>query len=221
MKKILVSIIFLTFLLNLCSAQVGIKAGVNLATLVFENEEESFENLSDNSVTGFLAGVFFPIPISDNFELQPELLFIQKGNKSSYDLSLLSQKVESRTFYNYVELPVIAKFIFGPEIARIYVSGGGFAGLSINGKQELETTNTTTNTTTESVRDFDFSDEDERKRLNYGASLGAGAKLGKIVVDLRYTIGLNNLLDNDANNNNDNNLQLMTRGLAASIGIQF
>lgn len=221
MKKVLISIIFLTGLYTSSIAQIGIKAGVNLATLVFENEEQNFENLSDNSITGFLAGVFIPIPISKNFEIQPELLFIQKGNKSSYDVSLLAQKVESRTFYNYLEVPLIAKVIFGPEIARIYVSGGGFAGLSLNGKEELETTNTTTNTTVETVREFDFSDEDERKRLNYGASLGAGVNLGKLVIDLRYTIGLNNLLDNDANNNNDNNLELMTRGLAASVGIQF
>ncbi len=73
--------------------QVGINAGVNVASLKYENDSQNLENLDENFINGLAAGLFFNLAISDNFHIQPEVLFPQKGNKNTYELSTLSQSL--------------------------------------------------------------------------------------------------------------------------------
>ncbi|HMX39843.1 MAG TPA: outer membrane beta-barrel protein, partial [Saprospiraceae bacterium] len=69
--------------------------------------------------------------------------------------------------------------------------------------------------------DFSFDDKDDAKRLNTGLVAAAGVNFGKVVLDLRYNFGLNNLIDADASNANDNDPLLQTRAIAITAGYKF
>ena len=100
-----------------------------------------------------------------NFSVQPELNYVQKGTKI--------KGVDGKSTYkfNYLEVPVLAKYSFGP----VYVDAGPSLGLRIARNDNAKT----------------FTDT---KRLDFGVQGGLGVAVpagpGKIVLDGRYDLGL-------------------------------
>ncbi|MDO8366831.1 MAG: porin family protein [Saprospiraceae bacterium] len=214
--------IIATFLIPQSQAQVAIKAGVNFASISESASLETYESLKNNSVTGFQAGISFDLGLSEMFTIQPELLYIQKGGKSTYSINA-ENKFVSRLYYNYVEVPVLAKLKFYKEDGGgFYLLGGPFIGLAISGKSKRTTTLLGESTTVEEDFNFDNDDEAERqKRTDWGVSFGGGVKFGHMFIDARYNLGINNLLDTDANNQNDNAPYRRTRGIGLTLGYEF
>lgn len=210
------------FLTPLVQAQVAIKAGVNFASISESATLEEYESLKNNSVAGFQAGLSFDLGLSDVFTIQPELLFIQKGGKSTYVINE-NNKVVSRLYYNYVEVPVLAKLKFYKEDGGgFYLLGGPFVGLAIGGKSKTTVTLLGNTTTSEDEFNFDNDDEaDRQRRTDWGVSFGGGVKFGHMFLDARYNLGINNLLDTDANNQNDDKPYRRTRGLGLTLGYEF
>ena len=204
-------------------AQIGIKAGVNLANMA---QDESIENYSDyekKSVVGFQAGLTLDLGLSDLFTIQPEVLYIQKGGKSTFTAND-NNKLESRYYYNYVEVPVLAKLKFygADGGSGFYFLAGPYVSLALSGK--VKTDLTVLGQTTSTEDDFVFNNDDARaraKRLDYGVSFGGGIKINRLFLDLRYSYGLNNVLDNDADNNNDDKPFLRHRGIGLTAGVEF
>lgn len=204
------------------NAQASIKAGVNLASISESADLESYESLKQKSVVGFQAGIAFDLGLSKVFTLQPELLYIQKGGKASYVIDE-NNKLVNRLYYNYVEVPVLAKLKFyDSEGSGLYIVGGPFIGLALSGK--LKSTTTFLGQTTTSEDDFKFENDDpgeRQKRTDWGVSFGAGLKMGKAYLDARYNLGINNILDDDTDNQNDNKPYRRTRGLGLTLGFEF
>lgn len=199
------------------NAQVAVKAGVNFSNMLFEEDENSLEGLAKDGAVKFTAGVVFILPIGDVVALQPELLFVQKGAESSY--TLLGQEVTNKLNYNYFDIPLLLRFSLGDTYGEglgIYFNGGIYAGYAINGKSETSTPLGTTET------DFTFDSADDQRRLDFGLAAGGGLTIGNLFFDLRYVHGTNNLLDDDANNNNDGEFKkLQHRGLSLTAGLTF
>lgn len=210
------------FLIPQSQAQVAIKAGVNFASISESARLEEYETLEEKSVAGFQAGLSFDLGLSDMFTIQPEVLFIQKGGKSTYKIND-DNKIVSRLYYNYVEVPVLAKLKFYKESGGgFYLLGGPFIGLAIGGKTKTSTTVLGETTTTEDDFNFDNDDEAERqRRTDWGVSFGGGVKFGQIFLDARYNLGINNLLDTDSNNQNDEAPYRRTRGIGVTMGYEF
>jgi len=219
---LLAGVLAITFLIPQAQAQVAIKAGVNYASISESASLEEYESLENKSVAGFQAGLSFDLGLSSMFTIQPELLFIQKGGKSTYVFNA-DNKVVSRLYYNYVEVPVLAKLKFYQEDGGgLYVLGGPFIGLAISGKSKTTTTLLGNTTTSEDDFNFDNDTEAERqRRTDWGVSFGAGVKFGHMFLDARYNLGINNLLDSDANNQNDNKPYRRTRGIGVTLGYEF
>ncbi|MEO0724223.1 MAG: porin family protein [Bacteroidota bacterium] len=198
-------------------AQVALKAGVNFSNMLFEEDEQSVEDLARNGAVKFIGGLSFILPLGNAVAIQPELLFAQKGAETT--LTILGEDITTDYTYNYLDIPLLLRLSLGDthgEGLGIYVNGGVYAGYAFSGK-----------TNTSSVlgnfeNDIEFDGEDDQRRLDYGFALGGGLTLGNLFFDLRYTHGTNNLLDDDANNNNDNGLKtLQHRGLALTTGLIF
>jgi hypothetical protein len=209
--------------LPLSQAQVAIKAGVNFASISESASLEEYESLKNNSVAGFQAGLSFDLGLSDVFTIQPEVLFIQKGGKSTYTIND-NNKIVNRLYYNYVEVPVLAKLKFYGEDSGsgFYLLGGPFIGLALGGK--YKTTTTLLGETTTAEEDFNFDNDDEadrQRRTDWGVSFGGGVKFGHMFLDARYNLGINNLLDSDSNNNNDDKPYRRTRGIGLTLGYEF
>ncbi len=203
-------------------AQIAIKAGVNIASISESARLEQYESLKNNSVTGFQAGLAFDLGLSEFFTIQPEVLYIQKGGKSTYQLNE-DNKIVSRLYYNYVEVPVLAKLKFFSESGKgLYILAGPFVGLALSGKVKTTTTLLGDTTTEEDKFEFDNDDKGERqRRTDWGVSFGGGLKFGHVFLDARYNLGVNNLLDNDADNQNDDKPYRRTRGIGVTLGYEF
>ncbi len=219
---LLAGVLAITFLIPQAQAQVAIKAGVNFASISESSRLEGYESLKNNSVAGFQAGVSFDLGLSKVFTIQPELLYIQKGGKSTYVFNE-DNKIVSRLYYNYVEVPVLAKLKFYKEDGGgFYILGGPFVGLAISGKTKTSTTLLGNTTTSENDFNFDNDNEaDRQRRTDWGVSFGGGVKFGHVFLDARYNLGINNLLDSDDNNQNDNAPYRRTRGIGVTLGYEF
>lgn len=176
------------------------KAGVTLSKFGGSDIEDAKFNL------GFTLGVGFNFPIGEGaFSLQPELNFIQKGAK--YEEGDYSEKLK----LNYLEIPILAKATFG-EVTKFYVNVGPSLGYGLNGKVKVK------EGSLEEDFDVNFGDEvDEiEKRMDVGLQLGAGVIIAeKIMIDLRYGLGLTSL--NEESKVKNNVLQF-TVGVPLSIG---
>ncbi len=88
-------------------AEIGLKAGLNLANLSGDFGDDSFEN-----ATSFHGGAYARFMINDNFGIQPEALFSRVGGEAETgELSLR---------YDYFSLPVLARFkVVGPLYAHV------------------------------------------------------------------------------------------------------
>ncbi len=165
--------------------------------------EESFMEFSEttDSKLGFAAGLYVEKPLSDMFSLQFEALFVQKGGEDEFGSETLS----------YVDIPVLLKVNI-PLDGDItpYVYGGGFAGYLIDAKAEDNG---------DSYDIDEFLDD-----FNYGVAFGAGVSFGMFNVDIRYDMGLANILDADdevAGMFGEEGLEVSTKGFMLTAGITF
>ncbi|UTN06120.1 PorT family protein [Flavobacterium bizetiae] len=86
--------------------KLGVKAGLNLSSLSFDESE-----LNSSNKTGFTAGIMVEIPLAKNFSLQPELLYSQQGTKSSFsDSDVTNSHYKSTIDLNYLNIPVMLKY---------------------------------------------------------------------------------------------------------------
>ncbi len=158
----------------------GFKFGLSLANWSGASIDEEF-----TSRTGFAAGVYLGLKISEGFSLQPEILYVQKGTK----IADSDSKVVFRA--DYLEIPILAKYAFSlsPDV-RIFVFAGPAIALKVSGKLFVE------------VDDFsDSYDLEELKSTDIGLAFGGGIEIPlgalRLSADLRYTLGLTNIYEGD------------------------
>ena len=154
------------------SVNFGVRAGINLANV----EVEGFGVSSSADLrVGVVLGAFADIGISENFSVQPELQFIQKGFKNNDN--------DDKLLLNYLEVPVLAKYSFGAGATRGFVQAGPSFGFALSSNAESGGVK----------EDIDF-DQDGVKRGDVGLTFGAGVDFGAIFIDFRYTLGLSKWL---------------------------
>lgn len=169
MKKLLtIACLFLaiTFIARQARAQVdfGIRAGVNFSTLY-----NTFDDV--DTQTGLLAGVYLQIPVSNNFIIQPELLYSAKGVEDE-------EPAGAEVFHlNYITVPLFLKYKFTLQGALTpYIAAGPYIAyltdnyVTRDGKTVTEEVS--------AIRDYDI-----------GASIGAGLEYSGFNFGVRYSIG--------------------------------
>lgn len=207
MKKYILVAVMAIASVSLTTAQevrLGIKGGVNFATF-------SGDNLGDvKSLTGFHIGGLVEIPLSEQFSVQPEILYTAQGSKyheKGTELGV-SYSYDVKQKLDYIQVPVMAKFYAieglsieaGPQIAFLTSSkvdyDGNIGGIGASGEEDLD-----------NVSDIDF-------------SIGAGASyrlpMG-LFFTARYNFGLSNLNDSS----NSENQKIHNRVAQLSVGYSF
>lgn len=223
MKKI--SFLFTTTALFLLTAvttqaQIGIKAGATLSSLSQDAFFNDAENITDNSLWGIQAGLFAELPLGDFFSIQPEILWMQKGGNTEFDIADSGINQDYRI--NYIEIPVLAKIKTGTTDdvgVGLFFYGGPFISYALNGKISNEITFLDDSIENEDI-DIDF-DEDNQRRIDWGAAFGLGVNLGNLMLDLRYDLGINNLLDDEFEADEDDEPYLRTRSIGLTLGYRF
>ncbi len=190
------------------SLSFGIRTGINSATV--NVEDESGLNVEPESRTGLDIGLMLEIGLTEDFSIQPEIHYMQKGFEQVFEI--LGDEFESELSLNYLEIPILAKYSFGSETVRGFVNAGPSLGYALSGKT-IESFNGDKEET-----DLDF-EEEEFSRLDFSFALGGGIgfKTGPatIFVDVRYLLGLSNLDDSE------NDTTVRNRGLGFAVGAMF
>lgn len=155
---------------------VGIRGGLNLAS--FHGDDAGGGNLVPKNRTGFSGGVFVGIRLTQNFLIQPEVLYSQKGVK--YWISGVGEGFTVKV--DYVEIPVLLKACFGSGGVKPSVFAGPAVAFKVRAKIVIEDEE-------ESAEDF--------RGTDFGGVFGAGLDVavgsGSFTIDGRYTLGLRTL----------------------------
>jgi hypothetical protein len=126
----------------------GLKAGVNYSN-VYDSRGEEFRT---DPKLGLAVGAFFAIPLGTYLGLQPEVLFSQKGFKSTG--RILGSSYNLTRTSNYVDIPLF--FAFKPSEFITLLAGPQFSYL-------IKQTDAFANTTTTIEQEKEFGKADIRK----------------------------------------------------------
>jgi len=192
------------------------KVGVSWTSVSFNDDinDQYAGDFDYGSKAGLIIGIAAAIPLGgDMFTLQPELLFHQKGYTSKYEDSEVSESY--RTTLNYLEVPVLAIVNFG----KFYAATGPYIGFGVGGKYTGH--NTYQGQTAAHEGKIKFGEEPDNyhgsnayvNAFDFGIQLGAGVKVSVIVIDLRFGLGLTDLIDKQ-----DLNTQTLNRSLQLTVG---
>ena len=161
-------------------AQLGIKAGVNMATEIRSLKQEDIEaGFSPENLNGFHIGLVYQSTFAETrWSTEIGALLSQKGSFFSY------KEIDIMTAYNelnYAEVPINIRYTLSLGALGIYGSAGVYAGYLFEGK--------TVNETKEEILYMKFSELVDK--LDYGYSLGAGVELlDKIQLGVTWTRGI-------------------------------
>lgn len=207
MKKLLIILGLVSMMMLGTSAfagnEIGFKAGLNIANLTDDAE------LPD-SYMGIGGGIFYKIAMMDgNISFQPELLYMMKGDK------VTEGNMEGKYKLSYLEIPVLVKYEIPTEgnfKPNVYL--GPVLSILMSAKAE-ESDGTVTDE--EDIKDF-------LKSADFGSTFGAGfgykvGEKGMINFDVRYTLGLSNIIDDGSTDESKNNVFSFFLGYSMGVGM--
>ncbi len=148
-------------------------------------------------------------------------MFIKKGYKytSIYDdQTYYYSNTESKYSLSYLEFPILARFSFGKEGLKFHVVAGPSIAFGLGGKFEsvstfgfsgdLQTTPSNRDIKFKNVgQGYDGPEEIIQNPIDTSLQIGGGVTIGgKVMIDLRYGLGLSDI--NLAEKSKNNVLQL-------------
>ncbi|HUC82787.1 MAG TPA: porin family protein [Flavisolibacter sp.] len=169
---------------------VGIKAGANITKV----DGRAF---SDEFKYGYHLGGFANIGLGGRLSIQPEVLFNQYQTKTDTSFSNIYQNAfngSSNVKLNYLSIPLLLDYKLGSFLSL--QAGPMFGILLDQNKGLLE------------------NGEEAFKKGEFSMLGGAQLSLGKIKLNGRYVIGLNNINDIDNSNKWKNQGFQLSAGLA-------
>jgi Outer membrane protein beta-barrel domain len=201
MKKAVIAFVFSVIMVaaNAQTFSLGGRVGYNWNNVNVPNFNGTV-NFKTISNTNF--GLVGDIAFTNNFSIQPELNYTQKGFRLQQTGNVtifntpLPVGVEAVTAVKYVEMPVLAKYRFGTEGVRFYVAAGPSVGYAVSGNLETYAT---------AIIDFKVAtvpinfEQTNYKRFDVGGVVSAGVELpvgnAKLFADARYTRGFNTVYE--------------------------
>ena len=180
--------------------EVGVKAGVNSATLTPEEDEDP----DTSRQIGPIAGGWVRVPFAGNrYSFQLEGLYGEKGVK--YRALGFSSDVR----LHYLEFPVLGRVDFAASGAssRAYLVGGGAPAFNVSAQ------GTVSGEGREETRDIG----EAIKAFDFGLVGGAGIEVGRVSFEVRYTHGLLHI-NTDDNGDED---RIKNRVFSVMAGFRF
>ena len=184
--------------------KVGVKAGLNIATIHqnFTRDYDYYEIQHPVPRLLYSVGLCSDISFGDWVSLQPALLFGAKGVGINVKKEYEADKGYMRFTANYLEIPinVVGKYKGFQAYAGPYIA---FA-LSGKNKWDMEADGET-DSGSEKIefvwKEVDPADLDSEyeffvlrsRRLDYGLNIGVGYKLGPVLFNAGYSLGLANM----------------------------
>jgi hypothetical protein len=190
-KAIFLVAVFATVSLTFAQeTNFGLRAGLNLASQKWDASGVGVEMPKFDNTMGFHVGVIADIGISEQFYIQPGLLFSTKG--AEYSKSAGGVKNEINISLQYLEVPLMASAkIAINEAMALRINAGPYLDIGLDGTLEIKSSY---GGQTVSEKDDAFKN-DNYKRLDFGVAFGGGLEFQSIYVGVNYGLGLVNIAD--------------------------
>jgi hypothetical protein len=189
MKKISIGMLACLFLLTgtgLASADKGLSGYGPI--LGFSLAKQCEKDFSNSFKLGLALGGFVTYKLNRRLSLMGQLLFVQKGFR--YSATDTFGPYNSRLTLSYLELPILARYIFGSGTFRYFAFAGPAFGFKLGGKFSTEW----------EAESYESTDMSHYKGMDLGLVLGAGLGYplcsGWLMFDVRFTWGLLNIYAN-------------------------
>ena len=209
MKKLNATVICVTIVLAMAvqpsfaqdnAMQFGVKAGLNLANLSFDPEEEG---TSFDAATKFGLGGVILYPLSEVLDLQVEAMYLLKGTKAKFDF--LGEVFEAEFNFAYLSIPVMGRYKLGSGDTSRYIVAGPEFGFLLSAKVKVD--------------DEEEDVKDELKSIDLGFNVGAGVSMDMgtmpAFAEVRYSLGLSDIDDSD------DPTSVKTTGIQLFVGVMF
>ena len=215
MKKIFVLILAAILIVASSNIQaqthisVGARAGLNIANFSFDPDVAT--GVTKSSRTGFKFGGALEVGFAPMFALQVEPMFSTGGSELSGPGGKLTFKTSS------IEIPILFKVKI-PVAGSVtpYAFVGPNLGLVLSSKSLLEAGGQSQET--------DW--KDQTSSINFALDFGAGAgfkvaPLTTILLDVRYSLGLANILNDKGKQAYGGDQSIKTTGFQIIAGVMF
>jgi hypothetical protein len=174
MKKssfFIIAVMAITFSAN--AQTIGATLGANIANVAGDDIVQS------DSKFNFTAGLFAEFPLTEKIGIQPEFIFSGQGYKFMADDGA-GLNVEWKQKLTYVNIPVLVNYYVAENF---YLQAGPYLGFLTNA--ELNVSGTLGILGGDNQEDFQGTD--------FGVAIGAGFKVNKVNLGLRYQMGMSDI----------------------------
>jgi hypothetical protein len=227
MKKLLITAFVFAMLTN-AKAQLYIQGGVNFANITKTSTGQTEDN---NILTTFNAGLLGRFGLSKVIDLESGVLFTGRGSKAeTYFTSGSTTDNYIKTKFNpyYIEVPlnlVVRVPVKGTK--GLFFHAGPYAAIGITGKSTSDSKFGVLSGHSE--RDIEFANDDpftsqqddasyyKLKRFDFGANVGGGFDLGKLLLKVNYGYGFTKINSTESNNSADDKNKYRT--ISFSLGV--
>ena len=192
--------VFLILPVSAFAQEIGVKAGVNFASL--PPEEDESPDIPPR--LGPVGGVWVRTSPANRFSFQAEGLFSEKGTHWNF-----SPDVSIEIRVRYIEIPLLARADLGAPASttRVFVIGGAAPAFKLSARASSVFFGE------EGSRDADRDIEP----FDLGLVGGLGVQFGRALIEARYTHGLLRINTDD----NEPNDRLNNRAFSVTAGFRF
>jgi hypothetical protein len=153
---------------------IGVKGGVNVAT---QQISGGGSGPGPQPRVGVVAGVFDTLPAFSWLDVQAEAVYAAKGSKVTVEGVTTTEEID------YLEVPVLGRVKKAAGRWKLYAEAGPSTGFRLRAR-----TRTSFSGSTEEI---DIGNQVES--IDFGVGMGAGVERGRLVIDVRYTLGLSDI----------------------------
>lgn len=194
----------------------GVLGGVNFQN--FNGKDAGGDNLENDMILGYHAGLNIQIPIAPQFYFQPGLLFSTKGSKSTYG------SITSTTKLSYIEMPLNLVYKASLGSGYFLLGFGPYLGYGIDGKVTTKGGDISLDTDVEFQNVVETGDPilvSYYKALDAGGNIFAGYQLSNgIYAQMNAQLGMMKINPEDKRITNDDSA-LHNTGFGFSLGYRL
>ena len=183
--KLFLSLVAMLFCATGLFAQLGIKAGINIANEINSYSQSDIKaGFHSTNLTGYQIGlVYQAMPKESGLGIEIGALLSQKGSTFSDSTHIDNVIKQGYKELNYLELPLNLRYHMSFGLFGVYGFGGLYGGYALSCKTVDETTN---NSQKEAFTTF-------KEHVDYGYNVGAGVELfNKVQFGATLSQGLKN-----------------------------
>ena len=170
-RKLFSLLVIMLFCATGLFAQLGIKAGVNIANEINSYSQPDIKaGFNSTNLTGYQIGlVYQAMPKLSGLGVEIGALLSQKGSTFSDSTHIENVIKQGYRELNYLEVPLNLRYHMTFGLFGVYGFGGLYGGYALSSRTVNETTNDSQSETFSNFKD----------RMDYGYNVGAGVELFK------------------------------------------